>query len=311
MLTEFIAQIPFHGWTESPFEYSEDPFLERVLKEVTDLSGKLAFPLDIYGTCYPEFEIHDDWSPISVVWSNVGCRDNPVLGIKFAMEIPQKAPPPDSHCPPEDADTYHCGAIGRQLCQRALDFATILGLVRPGKYRVGPGEVYADGQLVEDVRAFNPPLDLALEAIADLGWPRLSDRPINELWSWAMGREGFLSQFGGNRIDRAFTAYSHLGSENGADLFWAMLAIESLFTRTNIAVKDQVVHNTQLLLGELPAIKKRLDRMYDFRSRLIHGDMDFPGAFWGWDDGKEFDSYEKGYDASLGLAIATSALARI
>lgn len=104
-----------------------------------------------------------------------------------------------------------------------------------------------------------------------------------------------------NRIDRALAAYSHLDG-GPADLFWAMLAIEALFTQTSVAVQQQVVQNTQLLLGNKPGIKKRLDKMYNFRSRLVHGDLDLPGAFREWDSCRE--PYAKGYEASLGLAMA-------
>ncbi len=87
MPTEFIAQIPFFR----PVDRYHDLSLERVLEEITRLSEQLAFPIDGYGSFYPEFVVHNEW-PRDVTELDSVSQPHAVLAIRFITELPQEAP---------------------------------------------------------------------------------------------------------------------------------------------------------------------------------------------------------------------------
>jgi hypothetical protein len=191
--TEFIAQIPFFRAVEfQPIEL-RDLWVERVLEAVTGLSGQLAFPIDGYGSFYPEFTIHNKWPrdepELAVDWQPYA-----VLTIKFATEIPHDVPlnwhdPHNCHCSQKDVilsegqvNFLQRSVIASGLRERALDLVTVLGLASPGKFRAKSGEIFFNGHLDNEIPAFDPPLDIAVETAAEYEWPRLSDQPIEEMW---------------------------------------------------------------------------------------------------------------------------------
>ena len=82
------------------------------------------------------------------------------------------------------------------------------------------------------------------------------------------------------RVGRAISASSYLIKQQAydvspVDLVWALLAIEALSATGNEGLKNQLMTKSELLLGKRFAYKKRFQRIYDFRSRFVHGDIDF------------------------------------
>ena len=60
-------------------------------------------------------------------------------------------------------------------------------------------------------------------------------------------------------------------------LFWALVGLEALYVHGKAELAQQVREKSQVLLGKQVTFKKRITQMYDFRSRFLHGDLDFPG----------------------------------
>ena len=55
---------------------------------------------------------------------------------------------------------------------------------------------------------------------------------------------------------------------------WALLGLEALYGHGNVGLKTQILEKSEALLGPRHENKKLFGWMYDFRSRLLHGDMD-------------------------------------
>ena len=61
------------------------------------------------------------------------------------------------------------------------------------------------------------------------------------------------------------------------NLLWSLVGIEALYTEGQGSLLQQVKEKSQVLLGKQEQHKKKMSRMYDFRSRFVHGDLDFSG----------------------------------
>jgi hypothetical protein len=93
-----------------------------------------------------------------------------------------------------------------------------------------------------------------------------------------MNRTDLLDGFSNMALHRAFCAFSQtfdwriqFGPEQ---LMWSVLALETLYIRGRAGMADQLKDTVTALLGDVGTVK--ISKMYDFRSRFIHGDMDFP-----------------------------------
>jgi len=90
------------------------------------------------------------------------------------------------------------------------------------------------------------------------------------------------------------------------DLVWSMIGLEALYEKGNADITSQLVEKTQALFGPQADFKKDVRRMYDYRSRLVHGDLDFPGHFFEYLD--EGFSEESGRYAAIASAILVATL---
>lgn len=117
----------------------------------------------------------------------------------------------------------------------------------------------------------------AKKYIEEWKYPKLNNLEFKQTWNWLKERKDYLIGFSENKTGRALGNYSYLMSR-GLDniLFRAVMGIEALFAKGTGNLQDQVRSKSQIILGEQESFKKVYNNMYNFRSRYIHGDLDFP-----------------------------------
>lgn len=123
----------------------------------------------------------------------------------------------------------------------------------------------------------------AKEYALSLGWPSIKTLSISDAWDWISTQKGFIEGFGASPTGRSLNALTHLlrpvnSIDEGTELFWSLVGLEALYTKGNSGLQQQVKEKSQTLLGPQDSHKKEIGRMYDFRSRFVHGDLDFFGA---------------------------------
>ena len=59
-------------------------------------------------------------------------------------------------------------------------------------------------------------------------------------------------------------------------LFWSLSGLEALFVEGDTGITQQLNDKIQIFLGEIESDKRRLKKLYNFRSSLIHGGMNIP-----------------------------------
>ena len=67
---------------------------------------------------------------------------------------------------------------------------------------------------------------------------------------------------------------------------------------------QQVKEKSQAFLGPQESFKKKMTGMYDFRSRLVHGDLDFPGYPVSFDADTRLAKLDERLRESTALAVA-------
>ena len=72
----------------------------------------------------------------------------------------------------------------------------------------------------------------------------------------------------------SYAAPGSVDSESSLNLAWVLLGLEALYCTGNVGLREQLVAKSELVLGPRVENKKAFGAMYDFRSRLLHGDMD-------------------------------------
>jgi len=140
-----------------------------------------------------------------------------------------------------------------------------------------------------------------------MGWPKIRNNTLTETIKWFEKYQIHSDHRSKNELNRAINAFSrlfgNLKREGSADLFWIMLGIESLLVEGNQNITSQFREKSILILGKPKDYKRKLNKLYEYRSKLIHGSFDiFPRQFT---DYKNFEvEYADYVSFSLSILIA-------
>ncbi|MBU0906421.1 MAG: hypothetical protein KKF57_14600 [Firmicutes bacterium] len=110
-------------------------------------------------------------------------------------------------------------------------------------------------------------------------YPTLYEIGIQDVWDWLIKRKDFLYGFSQTAVTRALINLGEISfSDPNMKLFRAVMGIEGLYTKGKSNLLEQVREKTQILLGKQEQYKKLYSNMYDFRSKFIHGELNFPAT---------------------------------
>lgn len=195
-------------------------------------------------------------------------------------------------------------------------FLLAANIARPGSLCAVEGFSFIDGEDAGGTKAFfAEDLFRAVSAATETGWPKLLSPTLQKSWFWLTKSGAVVEGTGVGRLGRALSALSHLTADSlsrgsSIDLFWVLLALEALYTRGNVGLKEQLLAKTEVILGPRTENKKLFGAVYDFRSRLIHGDVDIPARFTEFDAGEKVEKFHSEiYDhESIALAVLLGTL---
>jgi hypothetical protein len=186
-----------------------------------------------------------------------------------------------------------------------------INIARPGAIEIWSCAVIQDGEIIQPV-AF-PRIDCAVlrsavELSEVINWPNLRNIKLTVAWNWSNKHKNYFDGLDNTSMGRAISALSRLleptSEDEAVKLLWAMIGIETLYVKGKTAITEQVREKVQILLGEQTTYKKKIMQMYDFRSRFIHGDLDFPGLYMNWEIHTEVEKYSKDLLEAVSMAVA-------
>lgn len=126
--------------------------------------------------------------------------------------------------------------------------------------------------------------------------------------NWISSPKWLLDQIGGSPLVRALNALTYLfstGPELSAlGIMYSLMGIEALYAQgQEESIGEQILNKTQAIFGSGEGLRKKIKGMYDLRSRLVHGQLDFVPCFTDWDP-LELRKTQKKLDDTNDIAIA-------
>jgi hypothetical protein len=151
-------------------------------------------------------------------------------------------------------------------------------------------------------------LQRAVRMASKIDWPKLQRLDVAQAWQWANKHIDFLDSFSGRPTGRAINAFSGLLEKNTADepmqLVWALIGIEALYVGGKVSIMEQVREKVQSFLGKQETYKKKIVEMYNFRSRFVHGDLDFPDLHLIGDGRPAVERFDRELLESITMAVS-------
>jgi len=198
--------------------------------------------------------------------------------------------------------------ISYEFQDQVFQFIVLSQIAKPGTIKSRRGDVCLNERVL---RSFYSTISIHRESLDDvksLKWPNYMNLKIIDVWNWFNENDFSSQRFSKSKTEIALNAFSKLfGSDLSnisIDLIWSLIGIEALYCSGKEGLSEQIFKKTQVFLGEILDFKKRLKQMYDFRSRLIHGDLNIPPNHY-YDDGDEENvKFEEDLYGSTILAVA-------
>ncbi len=166
-----------------------------------------------------------------------------------------------------------------------------LNLAKPGAFDTREGLVKtSESSTPNEVKISEFPMlvnsfPYAIEIANKSKWPPIKNLPITETLNWLDKHWQAFEIISVNKIQRALNAYSYLFHDNlqdnsPNDLFHSLIGVEAIFVKGNSNIQDQVNQKSQILLGKRNEFKKIFSELYDYRSRYIHGQLNFINKYF-------------------------------
>jgi hypothetical protein len=181
---------------------------------------------------------------------------------------------------------FLCQMAHEDLGAFAVDLMIVMNICQPGLLNSFAGYVFQNDIFVDQTPIMRSNLLYAAKQAQVRRWPRLREVPLEKAWNWITRQTTVRSWFSETPLGRAICAFTyffgdhHWGSENLLELFWSLVRLEAIYGRGSSEITSQSIEKTQLLLGTQRDFKNTVKKMYHYRSRLVHGDIDFPGQFY-------------------------------
>jgi hypothetical protein len=305
---------------------SED--IVATLNELVSLSGKLgvdlyegpSFPLqfdvagppDFFPDC-PDIPQEDSLRKFDVVLRVITHGEHPV------HEWFQQDGSPATNVPYGEKLKHAKEAFADDVRDRLFEVTLACNLSRPGVLTPSEGAIFIDGARYKTFDPIVTPLDEALLETKNIGWPQIDEIPLIKIWEWLQSVPGFKKGVATTDLGRAIAAFSYLFSRSfDAESpfhrgLWAILGLEAIYGEGNELLARQLVEKTNAFLGKQKTHLRALNNMYSFRSRFLHGDIDFPYAHRQLDAAEEVDKFYDGATLPefLAMRVLTATLQKM
>lgn len=271
-------------------DWKADPKLKRILKGESVLKRRPARIVDIAVRVEADFEVlRERYQPILNALGSENSVESESLLRLSAEDL--------------------CGEVAAAVIPILL--AALIAW--PGAIQTLPG-YYSSGDLTD--RRLEGTGILLAHGVVDVpsrfGWPPFTEVSVAKVYQWMLGIPGIHEVFGSGRFGRALAALSYIVSPEHqwqGTLFWGLIGLEALYGAGKEGLLDQIRKKSAAFLGPPTQFKRNWSKMYEVRSRFIHGDLDFPFSGYPWDYSPDFDRFEaeisEATDLAASLLLAT------
>jgi hypothetical protein len=213
----------------------------------------------------------------------------------------------------ETSVEFYVSMVASEFKIQLTNFLLFLQIAKPGAIRTKEGELLVNDEYYESYEAISSVHQETLNEIENIGWPKLKKLRYQDVINWYKQFNLSFEKMASTKVEIALNAFSYLFQDKTditLDLFWSLIGIEALYCTGKEGKAEQILEKTQVVLGPISDFKKKVKAMYNFRSRLIHGDLNIPSAISESFSLKEFEDYnEEFFNATIfAVAILTATL---
>lgn len=184
------------------------------------------------------------------------------------------------------------------------DALCLAQLAYPMRIKAAKGRSWIDGEAYNAIESLDGfPYDLLSNM--EGSWPNVGVIKLSDVSSWEVRLGLFDSGVAKTPVQRALASFTHACalpiSNRGEALFWVMQGLEAFYCRGTGDLRNQLSEKSKIFLGPWNDKKNIVGKMYDFRSKFVHGSFNLQR----WNNSRELENFsdEDEFYAAYSLAI--------
>lgn len=264
---------------------------EKIIEYIIDNQNQITFDMWNFGVCQADIELLKNIDTSSYdedIKKKLEKEFNskfPIIKIKMTVNISDYKDEifmnEIKEVLPDDNTTYEELNLIISKCafkKRLCDLVVAANLACPGSLRIVKGVVIQDLYRVTDLDKMDSMFfKTTLEYCSKYRYPPIIKIDFYKTWQWINKFKMYLNGFSRTKIERALNCFYLLFEKNEPEnLFYSIMGTEALYVKGTGGLQEQVKSKCEAFLGVQHDFKKVYTNMYDFRSRFIHGDLNFP-----------------------------------
>jgi hypothetical protein len=183
----------------------------------------------------------------------------------------------------------------------------------PGAADVCGGAWFCDGVQQNHKSHYKAAIRDAVDFLVENGIEPRSGMDPKRVADWVFAQNGMLTGYSDTPASRALNYFTYLFAEGRfndlfSDLVWALAGIEALLVeggRSSLGQLREKLPAALVFRADHEWFERKLRNMYDYRSRMVHGDRQMRSAFRGneMETDKRFDEEDDSSRLAVGLLL--------
>ena len=194
------------------------------------------------------------------------------------------------------------------LFRQTYYFLCLTQISFPGSYGAHAFELYINDDFLFETGTFK---NFIAGKLIKQPWPVFINLSLTEVWNWTIANDIDFNLVSKTKASRALFALTYLFTEPNSNInhniFWAMYGIEALFCSGKKDKVYQIDNNSQIILGSNSRLQYRIQKLYDYRSRFVHGQLNIPSPYY-YDDDRNITKETFGLTHSINAVFAIQIL---
>lgn len=218
--------------------------------------------------------------------------------------------------------SIHADFAAHYFYKLIIDLIICGNIAKPHSIEIRESIIFINRKYIFTKEAFLNEFWIVDDYLLNLKKPYLKNLSTIEVFEWINKIPGFDNAASQSSLGRAIGAFSYLFKSDRAvgsriDFVWILIALEALYCKKNRERKNQLIKKILRFLEishkENEAISNAISKMYEIRSGLIHGKMNFVFKHNQADSSKECEKFDDTlYNIeSYSLAILFSTLQKM
>lgn len=281
--------------------------------ELLSLSNKLEITLASLHRCIVSIYLLKDYKPImgrNKIVSTALVFETFIEGDSDLLTIDREE---EYEITKRDKKMLYESIVADEFKDKIYEFLIISQIAKPVSLKFREGDILVNDVIDNFFYPFNSLHRLSINENKKFKWPKYLEIKFIDAWNWYINNSFSLRSQNKTKTERAINAFTYLFKDyvgdTEFDLFWSLVGIEAVYCAGKEGLSEQIFIKSQIVLGEVTDYKRRLKLMYEFRSRLVHGDLDIPPKHFDFDDTVHIQFHKNLYDSAiLAISVLTATL---